>query len=50
MLVHSQSFEAEEANKSRTTRRESVRVGAREGKMWASRSVQLVQSAEHEAH
>ena len=37
-------------NKSRTTRRESVRVGAREGKVWASRSVQLVQSAEHEAH
>ena len=29
-------------NKSRTTRRESARVGAREGKVWASRSVQLV--------
>jgi hypothetical protein len=38
------------SKQSRTTRRESVRVGAKEGKVWTSRSVQLVQSAEHEAH
>ena len=37
-------------NKSRTTRRESVRVGTREGKVRVSRGVQLVQSAEREAH
>ena len=36
--------------KSRTTRRESVRVGTREGKVRVSRGVQLVQSAEREAH
>ena len=38
------------SKQSRTTRRESVRVGTREGKVRVSKAAQLVQSAEREAH